>query len=209
MYIIGLSVFYGETLFFKLRLYTSYLDVHSFLNKLSGGGYRMAISKHLEIKAAKISEIKEKLQKSQAAVFSKYQGLTVEEDTNLRKQLRDSGIEYKVYKNTLTTLAANELGFGEATKFLVGPISIAFGYEDVTAPARILNNFAKEHKKLQLQGGLVQGVVYDVDKIKKLATIPSREVLIAKLLGSFKSPISNFAYVLNAIKEKKENESAQ
>jgi large subunit ribosomal protein L10 len=148
----------------------------------------MAISKHLETKAAKIFEIKEKLQKSQAAVFSEYQGLTVEEDTNLRKQLRDSGIEYKVYKNTLAALAANELGFGEATKYFVGPISIAFGYEDATAPARILNNFAKEHKKLELKGGLVQGVVYNADTIKQLATIPSREILIAKLLGSFKAP---------------------
>jgi large subunit ribosomal protein L10 len=176
---------------------------------MSGGGYRMAISKHLETKAAKISEIKEKLQKSKAAVFSEYQGLTVEEDTSLRKQLRDSGIEYKVYKNTLTILAANELGFGEAIKYFVGPISIAFGYEDVTAPARILNNFAKEHKKLELKGGLVQGVVYDATTIKQLATIPSREILIGKLLGSFKAPISNLAYVLNAIKVKKESESVQ
>ena len=137
------------------------------------------------------------------------QGLTVEEDTMLRKSLREAGVEYKVYKNSLVTLAANELGLGDLVQYLEGPVSIAFGYEDATAPARVLNDFAKDHKKLELKAGVVDGIVYDKAGVEKLATIPSKEVLIAKLLGSFKAPLSNLAYLLNAIKEKKESESAE
>ena len=143
--------------------------------------------------------------KAQGIVFAKYQGLTVEEDTLLRKNLREAGVEYKVYKNTLTTLAAKELGFDGIVEFLEGPVSIAFGYEDPTVPARILNDFAKEHKLLELKAGIVQGEIFDGKKVAQLATIPPKDVLIAKLLGSFKAPLSNLAYLLNAIKEKKES----
>ncbi|MCM0646794.1 50S ribosomal protein L10 [Clostridium swellfunianum] len=142
------------------------------------------------------------MEKAQGIVFAKYQGLTVEEDTELRKKLREAGVEYKVYKNTLTTLAARELGLEGLVSHLEGPVSVAFGYEDATAPARILNDFAKGHKKLELKAGVVEGTVYDAAGIAKLATIPSREVLIAQLLGSFKAPLSNLAYLLNAIAEK-------
>jgi len=164
------------------------------------------VGNNRQIKEAKVSKIKEKMGKAQGIVFAKYQGLTVEEDTELRKNLRDAGVEYKVYKNTLTTLAAKELGFDGATSMLEGPLSIAFGYEDPTIPAKVLNDFAKTHKKMELVGGIVQGEIFDEAKIKQLATIPSREVLIAKLLGSFKAPLSNLAYLLNAVKEKKESE---
>lgn len=159
------------------------------------------------VKEAKVQEIKEKLEKAQAVVLAKYQGLTVEQDTELRKQLRDAGVEYKVYKNTLTLLAAKELGLGDLEGYLEGPVSIAFGYDDVTAPARILNDFAKTHKKLELKGGVVQGEIYDTAKIAQLATIPSKDILIAKLLGSIKAPLSNLAYLLNAVKEQKESEA--
>ena len=155
------------------------------------------------LKEAKVAEIKEKLEKATSVVLSKYQGLTVEEDTVLRKNLREAGVEYKVYKNTLVTLAAKELGLEGIVEYLEGPVAIAFGYEDVTVAARVLNDFAKDHKKLELKAGIVEGVVYDTDKIKQLATIPSKEVLIAKLLGSIKSPISSFARVINAIAESK------
>ena len=164
------------------------------------------IKKNRQIKEAKVAEIKEKLEKAQGVVLASYQGLTVEEDTMLRKSLREAGVEYKVYKNTLVTLAANELGLGDLVQYLEGPVSIAFGYEDATAPARVLNDFAK---KLELKAGIVDGIVYDKAGVEKLATIPSKEVLIAKLLGSFKAPLSNLAYLLNAIKEKKESESAE
>jgi large subunit ribosomal protein L10 len=162
--------------------------------------------KNREIKEAKVLEIKEKLEKAQGIVLAKYQGLSVEEDTELRKRLREAGVEYKVYKNTLTTLAAKELGIEGLDVHLEGPTSIAFGYTEATAPARILHQFAQEHKKLELKAGLVEGTVFDADGVKVLATIPSREVLIAKLLGSFKAPLSNFAYLLSAVKDKKESE---
>lgn len=165
------------------------------------------ISKNRQLKEAKVQEIREKLQKAEAVVLANYQGLNVEEDTELRKSLREAGVEYKVYKNTLVTLAAKELGIEGLEQYLEGPVSVAISYDDVTAPARILNDFAKTHKKLELKAGLVQGEVYDEAKVKELATIPPREVLIAKLLGSFKAPMSNFVYLLNAIKEK--NESAE
>jgi large subunit ribosomal protein L10 len=164
------------------------------------------VGKNREIKEAKVSEIKEKMEKAQGIIFAKYQGLTVEEDTELRKTLREAGVEYKVYKNTLTTLAAKELGFDGIVDALEGPLSVAFGYEDPTVPAKVLNDFAKNHKKLELVAGIVQGEIFDEAKVKQLATIPSREVLIAKLLGSFKAPLSNLAYLLNAIKEQKETE---
>ena len=144
------------------------------------------IKKNRQIKESKVAEIKENLEKAQGVALASYQGLTVEEDTMLRKSLREAGVEYKVYKNTLVTLAANELGLGDLVQYLEGPVSIAFGYEDATAPARVLNDFAKDHKKLELKAGIV-----------------------AKLLGSFKAPLSNLAYLLNAIKEKKESESAE
>lgn len=167
------------------------------------------LSKNREIKEAKVQVIKSKLEKAQAVILSDYQGLNVEDDTELRKTLREAGVEYKVYKNTLTILALKELGIEGLDGFLKGPISMAISYDDPTAPARILNDFAKGHSKLELRAGLVQGQVYDLEKVTKLAAIPSREVLLAKLLGSFKAPVSNLAYVLNAIKEKRENESAE
>ncbi len=163
-------------------------------------------NKNRQIKEAKVAEIREKLEKAQAVILSDYQGLTVEEDTQLRKNLREAGIEYKVYKNTLVALAAKELGLEGLDEYLAGPVSIAFGYEDVTAPARILNDFAKTHKKLELKAGVVQKEMYSADMVKQLASIPSREVLIAKFLGSIKSPLSSFAYMLNAVKEQKEAE---
>ncbi|SHI13083.1 LSU ribosomal protein L10P [Clostridium collagenovorans DSM 3089] len=167
------------------------------------------LSKNRELKEAKVQEIKSKLEKAQAVILADYQGLNVEEDTELRKKLREAGVEYKVYKNTLAILALKEIGIEGLDEFLKGPVSMAISYDDPTAPARVLNDFAKDHKKLELKAGLVQGEVYDLDKVKKLAAIPSKEVLLAKLLGSFKAPLSNLAYLLNAIKEKKESESAE
>jgi large subunit ribosomal protein L10 len=161
-------------------------------------------SKVRQLKETKVSEIKEKLEKAQSVIMVNYQGLTVSEDTELRKNLREAGVEYKVYKNTLVTRAANDLGLEKLVEFLEGPIAVALGYDDPTAPARILNDFAKVHKALELKAGLVQGEIYDQAKIKELASVPSKEVLIAKLLGSFQAPISKFAYLVSAIKDQKE-----
>lgn len=163
------------------------------------------LSNNRQLKEAKVAEIKEKLEKAQGVVLSQYQGLNVEDDTLLRKNLREAGVEYKVYKNTLVILAARELGIEGIVTHLQGPISIAFGYEEPTVAARILNEFAKTHKKLELKAAIIQGQVFDGAQVNELASIPPRDVLIAKLLGSFKAPISNLAYVLNSIKEQKES----
>lgn len=160
-----------------------------------------------EIKEAKVKELAEKLEKAQAAILTSYIGITVEEDTELRKKMREAGVEYKVIKNTLTLRAAKELGYGDIEKYLEGPVAIAFGYEDPTAPARVLADFAKTHKKIELKAGIVQGEVFDTEKVIALSQIPPREVLLAKLLGSFKAPLSNLVYLINAISEKKEQEA--
>ncbi|PRR79811.1 50S ribosomal protein L10 [Clostridium vincentii] len=167
------------------------------------------MNKNRQLKEAKVAEIKEKLEKAQAVILADYQGLTVEEDTQLRKNLRETGIEYKVYKNRLVILAAKELGLEGVEKYLKGPVAIAFSYEDATAPARIINDFAKTHKKLELKAGIVEGQIFDTEKIIQIASIPSKEVLIAKLLGSIKAPLSNLAYLLSAIKDQKEAGSAE
>ena len=163
----------------------------------------------VEIKAPIIDEIKGYVEKASAAVLVDYRGLTVEEDTRLRKALREAGVVYKVYKNTYLKRAFEGTDFAQLNGELEGPTAIAFGIEDATAPARILNDFAKDHKKLELKAGIVEGEIFDKEKVEQLASIPSKEVLIAKLLGSIKSPLSNLAYLINAIKEKKEAESAE
>jgi len=163
------------------------------------------LSNNRQIKEAKVAEIKEKLEKAQGVVLSQYQGLNVEEDTQLRKNLREAGVEYKVYKNTLVILAAKELGIEGIESYLQGSISLAFGYEDPTVATRVLNEFAKTHKKLELKAALIEGKIFNGAEVNALASIPPRDVLIAKLLGSFKAPLSNFAYLLNSIKEQKES----
>ncbi|MBQ3027552.1 MAG: 50S ribosomal protein L10 [Lachnospiraceae bacterium] len=156
----------------------------------------------VEIKKPIVDEIKGYVEKAGAAVLVDYRGLTVEEDTALRKALREAGVVYKVYKNTYLNFAFEGTEFAELAKHLEGPTAVAFGIEDAVAPARILAEFAKKAPKLEFKGGVVEGVYYDVAGLQKVATIPSREVLISKLLGSMKSPISNMARVLKQIAEK-------
>lgn len=164
------------------------------------------MTKAIEMKKGVVAEIAEKLQKSASCVVVEYKGLKVEEVTELRNKFREAGIDYKVYKNTLVRRAAAEVGnmaqFDDVN--LVGTNAIAFGYEDPVAPAKIVNDFAKTHPKLELKMGFVEGEFYDAENIKKLAEIPSREELIAKLLGSLKAPVSNFVYLVDAIAKKQE-----
>ncbi|QEK11157.1 50S ribosomal protein L10 [Crassaminicella thermophila] len=160
------------------------------------------MSSNLDVKKQIVEEIKEKFSKAQSAVIVDYRGLTVEEVTELRKQMREAGVEYKIYKNTLMRLAVKDTDFESLTADLTGPNAVAFGYEDPVTPARILNDFAKEHKALELKSGVVEGQYYDIETIKQIAEIPSREVLLAKFLGSIKSPLSNLAYLLQAIADK-------
>lgn len=162
----------------------------------------------MEIKGHVVAEIAEKLQKSSSAVVVNYKGLTVEEVTELRTKFREAGVEYKVYKNTLVRRAAKEVGIEQFNdELLVGTNAIAFGYEDPVAPARIVSDFMKTHPKMELKMGVVEGEFYGQDKIVELANIPSREALIAKLLGSLKAPVSNFAYLLDAMIKKQEEQA--
>lgn len=159
---------------------------------------------NLQLKEAKVNEVTEKFQRAQAAILTSYIGITVEDDTALRKKMRESGLEYKVIKNSIALRAAKNAGYGDIEQYLVGPVAIAFGYDDPTAPARVLADFAATHKKIELKAGIVQGSIFNTAQVIELAKIPPREVLIAKLLGSFKAPLSNLVYLLNALKEQKE-----
>ena len=156
----------------------------------------------VEIKAPIIDEIKGYVDKASAAVLVDYRGLTVEEDTRLRKALREAGVVYKVYKNTYLKRAFEGTVFTELNQHLEGPTAIAFGIEDATAPARVLAEFAKKAPNLEFKGGVVEGVYYDVKGLEKVAQIPSRDTLISKLLGSLQSPVTNLARVLKQIAEK-------
>ena len=155
----------------------------------------------VELKAPIVDEIKGYVSDAKSAVLVDYRGLTVEQDTKLRKQLREAGVVYKVYKNTMLHLAFDGTDFSQLDKDLEGPTAIAFGIEDETAPARIINNFAKEAEALEIKSGVVDGEYYDAAGVKVLATIPSKDELISKLLGSLQSPITNFARVVKQIAE--------
>ena len=158
----------------------------------------------IELKQPIVKEIAELLDGAQAAVVVDYRGLSAEQDTKLRKELREAGVTYKVYKNTMIRIAAKGTPFETLDSSLEGPTAIAVSKEDATAPARILYNFSKTAPDLELKAGVVDGVTYDRDGIKVIATIPSRDELIGRLLGSIQSPITNFARVLNQIAESKE-----
>ena len=161
----------------------------------------------VELKQPIVEEISESIKDAQGVVLVAHRGLTVEEDTRLRKQLREAGVVYKVYKNTMMKRAFDGTQFEDLNKHLEGPSAIAISKEDATAPARILSKFAKEAPALELKAGVVEGNYYDVDGIKSLASIPSREELLSKLLGSMQSPIANFARVVDQIAKAKEAEA--
>ena len=155
----------------------------------------------VELKKPVVDEIKQYVTDASAAVLVDYRGLTVAQDTVLRKELREAGVVYKVYKNTMLHLAFDGTDYAQLDKDLEGPTAIAFGIEDETAPARILNKFSKEAEALQIKSGVVDGEYYDEAGVKVLATIPSKDELISKLLGSLQSPITNFARVVKQIAE--------
>ena len=169
----------------------------------------------LKAKEAEVAEIQEKLQKSQSVMFLDYRGLTVSEVTELRNKMRAAGVEYKVIKNTMIRRAAQEAGVEGLGEILEGPTAVAFGYEDPVAPAKILVDFIENAKKTQLKGGVLAGRAMSQAEIKDLASLPSKEQLLAKLMGSLNAPVTGLVmalsgiprklvYALNAIKEKKE-----
>ncbi len=156
----------------------------------------------VELKQPVVEEISASIKDAQSVVLVDYRGLTVEQDTNLRKQLREAGVTYKVYKNTMMNFAFKGTDCESLAPYLEGPSAMAVSTTDATAPARILCKFAKDAPKLEVKGGVVEGIAYDAAGIENIAKIPSREELLSRLLGSMQSPVANFARVINQIAEK-------
>lgn len=155
-------------------------------------------------KAVIVDEVAEKFEAAASAVIVDSRGLTVEEVTNLRKQLRDNGVEFKVIKNSILRRAAEKQGLEGLEEVFTGPTAVAFSNEDVVAPAKILNDFAKDAKNLEIKGGVIEGKVSSIDEIVALAKLPNREGLLSMLLSVLQAPVRNVAYAVNAVAESKE-----
>jgi large subunit ribosomal protein L10 len=167
------------------------------------GGAIMAINAKIDLKKPVLEEINAQVEGAQCVLLVNYSGLTVAQDTQLRKELREAGVHYKVYKNTMMKRAFAGTAFESLTKDLDGTNAIAISKDDATAPARIIAKFAKTAPKLEMVSGVVEGNYYDKAGMEALANVPSREELLGKLLGSIQSPIANLARVLNQIAESK------
>ncbi len=163
----------------------------------------MASKEILEAKKLQVDSIKEKISSAKSIVLIDYMGLTVAEDTAFRKEMRDSGIDYSVLKNTLVRIAFNELGYKQFDEALNGPTAVAFFEKDEVTPAKIIANNIKNLNKMKIKCGMADGEFLDEAGVKQIATIPSKEILLAKMLGSMQSPIAKLAICLNMIAEKK------
>jgi len=166
------------------------------------------MSQIIEAKKQLVNEIADKLKASVSTVVVDYRGLSVAQVTELRKQLRDAGVEFKVYKNSMVRRAADAAELGDLNEVLTGPNAIAFSTEDVVAPAKILNNFAKENEALEIKAGVIEGNVATVEEIKALATLPSREGLLSMLLSVLQAPVRNLALATKAVADQKEEQGA-
>ena len=156
----------------------------------------------LEQKQAVVADLAEKMKNSPAGVVVNYQGITVEDDTKMRKALREAGVSYMVMKNSLTGRACDEVGLSDMKQYLTGMTAIAIGTDDAVAPAKVLKEYAEKIESFQILAGYLDGKVVDEATVKQLADIPSKEVLIAKFLGSIKSPLYGLAYALQAVVDK-------
>ena len=156
----------------------------------------------IELKKPVVEEISAGIKDAQTVVLVDYRGLTVAEDTELRNQLRQAGVEYCVLKNTMINLATKEMGFADLAAHLEGPTAVAFGYEDMIAPAKILSDFSKAKKKMTIKCGICDGAYLDQAGVAALANLPSKEVLIAKIMGSMMSSVSKFVYCVEALRKK-------
>jgi large subunit ribosomal protein L10 len=166
------------------------------------------MSKVIETKQQVVTEIADKLRASKSTIVVDYRGLTVSEATELRKQLREAGVEFKVYKNSLTRRAAESAEMAELNEFLTGPNAIAFSNEDVVAPAKVLNDFATKHEALEIKAGVIEGKLVTLDEVKAIATLPSREGLLSMLLSVLQAPIRNLALATKAVADQKEEQGA-
>ncbi|WP_042353196.1 50S ribosomal protein L10 [Bacillus massiliigorillae] len=166
------------------------------------------MSSAIEAKKQIVSEIADKMKASKSTIVVDYRGLNVAEVTELRKQLREAGVEFKVYKNSLTRLAADSVELSALNEALTGPNAIAFSNEDVVAPAKILNDFAKKHEALEIKAGVIEGNVATQEEVKALAELPSREGLLSMLLSVLQAPIRNLALATKAVADQKEEQGA-
>lgn len=165
------------------------------------------MSKTLEKKSQVVEQIAEKLSGSKSTIITDYRGLTVKQTNELRKQLREAGVDYAVLKNTLTRRATDKVGLTDLDTHLTGPTAIAFSQEDVIAPAKILYQFSKENKALEIKGGVVEGKVVGFEDIKALADLPSREGLLSMLLSVLQAPIRNLALAVKAVADKDDTQA--
>ena len=165
----------------------------------------MPNSKVLAAKQSIVEELKERLSVAQSGVVVDYRGITVEEDTALRKSMREANVDYRVVKNTLLNFAVKGTEYEAIAPYLEGPTANAIGVEDPIAPAKVLGDFIEKAKKVTIKTGFIDGRVVDVAEIEKISKLPSKEELLAKAFGSMKAPITNLARVLNQIKEQKES----
>lgn len=167
------------------------------------------MSTALEEKKKIVQDIAEKLKNSKTTVLTDYRGLNVAQVTELRKQLREAGIEFKVLKNTMTRRAAQIAGVSELDQHLTGPTAIAFSEEDVVTPAKILHNFAKDNEALEIKGGLLEGDYVTVDQLKELASLPSYEGLLSMLLSVLQAPMRNMALAVKAVADQQDDGQAE
>lgn len=156
----------------------------------------MPSEKILEEKKKIVADLTEKIKNANSGVIVDYKGITVAEDTDLRRKLREAGIDYSVVKNTITKFAVDNVGLNGLDDVLNGTTALALS-DDLVAPAKFLCEFAKKNDKMKIKAGFVEGKVISMDEVKALASLPSKEVLIAKVLGGFNAPISGFVNVLN------------
>lgn len=155
-------------------------------------------------KAELVEAVAEKMKAAASIVVVDSRGLTVEQDTNLRRSLRDAGVELKVIKNSILSRAAEKAGLNDMKDLFVGPSAVAFSNEDVVAPAKIINDFAKEAEALEIKGGAVEGAVSSVEEIKALAALPNREGMLSMLLSVLQAPVRNVAYAVKAVADSKD-----
>ena len=170
---------------------------------LHGGETRMPNAKVLAEKKAVVAELTEKLKNAASGVLVDYKGITVEDDTKLRAELRKNNVEYSVVKNTLTRFAAQEAGYGELDAYLNGTTALAISMDDAVMPAKLIGAFAKKSKTFEIKAGFVDGKVVDVATVQQLAELPSKEILLAMVLGTMNAPIASLARAIKAIAEQK------
>ena len=164
----------------------------------------MPSEKILQKKKAEVEKLNSKLTNAQAFVLADYRGLTVEQDTKMRRAMREAGVDYRVYKNSIIRFAVKDTNLSELSDQLEGPTAIAISDTDPIAPSKLIAQFAKEYNKLEIKAGMVEGKILDIDGVKELAQTPSREELLARLIGSLQSSLYGLAAALNAIAEKQE-----